>query len=139
MRRYKMSITSESFNHHVPAEDLYGFSQAIRVGETIYISGQLAHDAEGLLVGAGDFAVQMKTALANLDKVLTHFGAKRRQVVETTVLIVGLREHFDAAAAAHAEFFADHHPTSTASGVVALAVPEQLVEIGALVRLDPRD
>jgi enamine deaminase RidA (YjgF/YER057c/UK114 family) len=131
-----MSTASDSFNYNVPWENAYGYSQALRVGETIYISGQLAHNEEGTFVGAGDFAVQMKTALENLDKVLAHFGATRRQVVETTVLIVGLRENFDAAAAAHANFFADHHPTSTASGVVALALPEQLVEIGAVVRLD---
>jgi enamine deaminase RidA (YjgF/YER057c/UK114 family) len=87
-------------------------------------------------VGEDDFGTQIKTALENLDTVLAHFGAARRQVVETTVLVVGLREHFDAVAAAHAGYFGDHRPTSTTSGVVALALPAQLVEIGAVVRLD---
>lgn len=131
-----MSITVSSFDHHVPWESRYGFSQALQAGETIYISGQFAHDAGGNFIGEGDFAAQMKAALDNLDKVLAHFGATRRQVVETTVLVVGLRDYFEAAAAAHARYFGDHRPTSTISGVVALALPPQLVEIGAVVRLD---
>lgn len=126
----------KSFNHGVPWESQYGFSQALQVGETIYISGQLAHDVDGNFVGEGDFAAQMTASLENLDKVLTHFGASRSQVVETTVLVVGLHDHFDAAAAAHAQYFGGHRPTSTISGVVALALPAQLVEIGAVVRLD---
>ncbi|MFC0508376.1 RidA family protein [Micromonospora costi] len=131
-----MSATVKSFNHNVPWEGLYGFSQAMQVGDTVYISGQLAHDAEGNFVGEGDFDAQVRATLENLDKVLAHFGASRRQVVETSVLVVGLREHFDAAAAAHARYFGDHRPTSTISGVVELALPAQLVEIGAVVRLD---
>jgi 2-iminobutanoate/2-iminopropanoate deaminase len=131
-----LSATVKFFNYGVPWEGLYGYSQAMQVGDTVYISGQLAHDDEGNFIGEGDFDAQIEATLANLDKVLNHFGASRRQVVETTVLVVGLREHFDATAAAHSRFFGDHHPTSTVSGVVALALPVQLVEIGALVRLD---
>lgn len=131
-----MSATVKYFNYGVPWEGLFGFSQAMQVGETVYISGQLAHDDEGNFIGEGDFDAQIAATLENLDKVLKHFGASRRQVVETTVLVVGLRDHFDAAAAAHSRFFGDHHPTSTVSGVVALALPVQLVEIGAVVRLD---
>lgn len=47
-----------------------------------------------------------------------------------------LRDHFDAAAAAHSRYFGAHRPTSTVSGVVALALPAQLVEIGAVARTD---
>ncbi|RKF25524.1 RidA family protein [Micromonospora globbae] len=131
-----LSATVTSFSYDVPWEGLYGFSQAMQVGDTVYISGQLAHDAEGNFVGEGDFDAQVNATLDNLDRVLAHFGASRRQVVETTVLVVGLREHFDAVAAAHSRYFGDHRPTSTVSGVVELALPAQLVEIGAVVRLD---
>ena len=79
----------KAFNHHVPWEQRYGFSQALQVGETIYISGQFAHDADGNFVGEGDFDAQLKAALENLDKVLAYFGALRSQVVETTILVVG--------------------------------------------------
>jgi enamine deaminase RidA (YjgF/YER057c/UK114 family) len=131
-----MGATVRTFNHNVPWEGSFGYSQAMQVGDTLYISGQLAHDAEGNFVGEGDFDAQMAATLENLDKVLAHFAASRRQVVETTVLVVGLREHFDAVAAAHARYFGDHRPTSTGWGVVALALPAQLLEIAAVARLD---
>jgi enamine deaminase RidA (YjgF/YER057c/UK114 family) len=43
----------KAFNHHVPWEERYGFSQALQVDETIYISGQFAHDADGSGVSSG--------------------------------------------------------------------------------------
>ncbi|MFI8185741.1 RidA family protein [Actinacidiphila glaucinigra] len=130
-----MTVTSR-FNFDMPWETLYGYSQAVQSGETLYISGQLSHDSNGVFIGTGDFALQMNTTLGNLDRVLEHFGATRDQIVETTVLVRGLRERFDTAARLHAEYCGDHRPTSTIMGVSDLALPDQLVEIGAVVRLD---
>ncbi|WP_431952253.1 RidA family protein [Actinacidiphila sp. bgisy167] len=131
-----MTVRSRTFDFGMPWEALYGYSQAVQPGDTLYISGQLSHDSAGTLVGAGDFAPQMRTTLGNLDRVLEHFGARRDQIVETTVLVRGLRDHFDTAARLHAAYCGDHRPTSTVMGVSDLALPDQLVEIGAVVRLD---
>ncbi|MEU3854961.1 Rid family hydrolase [Streptomyces sp. NPDC029554] len=131
-----MTGRTEEFNFGVPWESLYGYSQALRVHDTVYISGQLSHDEDGNFVGAGDFELQVKTTLANLDTVLAHFGAERSHVVQTTVLVRNLRENFAATARLHSDYFGQHRPTSTVTGVPDLALPEQLVEIGALVRLD---
>lgn len=131
-----MTDQSRTFNYGVFWEEEYGYSQAVRVGSTIYISGQLAHDAEGNFIGEGDFKAQLDAAFENLDKVLAHFGASRSQVVEDTVMVVGLQENFDELVAAHKAYFGDHRPASTAFGVTALAFPEQLFEIAATVRLD---
>ncbi|MET9109085.1 RidA family protein [Streptomyces zhihengii] len=119
----------------MPWESLYGYSQAIRVGETVYVSGQLSHDRHGDFGGAGDFELQVRTTLENLDLVLRQFGAERGQIVETMVLVRNLRENFDTTARLHAEYFGEHPPASTVMGVSDLALPDQLVEIGALVRL----
>lgn len=131
-----MSSQVKAFNFGMPWESLYGYSQAIQVGDTVYVSGQLSHDRDGDFVGAGDFEVQVRTTLGNLDLVLKQFGAERSQIVETTVLVRNLRENFDTTARLHAEYFGEHRPTSTVMGVSDLALPDQLVEIGALVRLD---
>lgn len=131
-----MNLETQSFNHDVYWEETYGYSQALKVGDTIYISGQLAHDQDGNLIGEGDYALQIKTTFDQLDKILNHFGATRNQIVEDTVMMVGLREHFAATAEAHKAYFGDHRPTSTSLGVVELAIPGQLVEIAAVVRLD---
>ncbi|MGA4943178.1 RidA family protein [Streptomyces cinereoruber] len=86
-------------------------------------------------MGAGDFELQIRTTLENLDLVLRQFGAERGQIVETTVLVRNLRENFDTTARLHAEYFGEHRPASTVVGVSDSALPDQLVEIGALVRL----
>lgn len=131
-----MKDQPETFAYGVFWEEEYGYSQAIRAGSTIYISGQLAHDAEGQFIGEGDFSAQLGATFDNLDKVLEHFGASRSQVVEDTVMVVGLQENFDELVAGHKGYFGDHRPASTVFGVTALAFPEQLVEIAATVRLD---
>ncbi|MFE1522314.1 RidA family protein [[Kitasatospora] papulosa] len=127
---------AKMFGFGMPWESIAGYSQALQAGETLYISGQLSHDDTGTFIGAGDIDIQTKTSFDNLDLVLGHFGATRKQVVETTLLIVDLRQHFEVVARRHAEYFDGHRPTCTALGVVDLALPEQLIEIGAVVRLD---
>ncbi|MHA5049902.1 Rid family hydrolase [Streptomyces sp. SD15] len=131
-----MPVQAKKFGFGMPWESLYGYSQAIQVGDTVYVAGQVSHDRDGNFVGAGDFELQVKTTLANLDLVLKHFGAERSQIVESAVLVRNLRENFDTTARLHAEYFGEHRPTSTVMGVSDLALPDQLVEIGALVRLD---
>ncbi|MEU2288568.1 Rid family hydrolase [Streptomyces sp. NPDC013178] len=131
-----MSSQVKVFGFGMPWEPLYGYSQATQVGDTVYVSGQLSHDRHGNFVGAGDFELQVRTTLENLDLVLRQFGAERSQIVETTVLVRNLRENFDTTARLHVEYFGEHRPTSTVMGVSDLALPDQLVEIGALVRLD---
>ena len=131
-----MIANLKTFNHGVAWEDSYGYSQGVRAGDTVYVSGQLAHDAEGNLIGEGDCAAQATPTFDNLDKVLAGLGVTRNQVVETTVMIVGLRENFGAVAAAHRSYFGDHRPASNALGVVELALPGQLLEVAAIVRLD---
>ncbi|MEU8882263.1 RidA family protein [Streptomyces hydrogenans] len=131
-----MSSQLKAFGFGMPWESLYGYSQAAQVGETVYVSGQLSHDRHGNFVGVGDFELQVRTTLENLDLVLRQFGAERSQIAETTVLVRNLRENFDTTARLHAEYFGEHRPASTVMGVSDLALPDQLVEIGALVRLD---
>ncbi|MFF0276910.1 RidA family protein [Streptomyces sp. NPDC004330] len=128
----------KAFGFGKPWESSYGYSQAVQVGDTLYVSGQLSHDRHGDFVGAGDFELQVRTTLENLDLVLREFGAERHQIVETAVLVRNLRENFDATARLHAECFNEHRPASTVMGVSDLALPDQLVEIGAVVRFDAK-
>ncbi len=125
-----------SYSHNVSGEREFGFAQATKVGETIYVSGQLSHDDEGNFVGANDFDAQVKQTFANLDKVLDHFGVTRNQIVQDTVFVVNLREHNNAVAAAHLKYFGEHRPTSTTVGAEALFFPGQLIEINVIIRTD---
>jgi|SRR5215208_987371 len=131
-----LALNSHSFG--MPWEKAYGFAQAIQVGPTLYISGQLSHDMEANFVGGGDFGLQVRTTFANLDRVLEAYRAQREHVVQTTVYVKDLRRHFDEVAGLHAEYFGAHRPTSTVLGVVELALPEQLVEIAAIAVVPER-
>lgn len=125
-----------SYSHGISAESEFGYSQAIQVGETIYVSGQVSVDGDGNFVGANDIDVQLRTVWANIDKVLDHFGVTRNQVVQDNVYVVDLAENVAAVSASHLAYFGDHRPTSTTVGVSAFFFPGQLVEISVIVRTD---
>jgi enamine deaminase RidA (YjgF/YER057c/UK114 family) len=134
-----MTTTSGSrfvhFGFGVPWEDAANYSQAVRAGNLLFISGQLSHTPEGTFLHAGDFEGQATVTLENLDRVLAEFGAERTDIVEVNVFIVDLRAHFDAALAGLKRYFGDHRPANNTIGVDALAFPEQLIEIAATVVL----
>ncbi|CAL9676091.1 hypothetical protein GCM10010266_70170 [Streptomyces griseomycini] len=125
--------TIDVFHHDVPAESDFGYSQAIRSGELIHVSGQLSLDEAGEFRHAGDFAAQLKQTHANVDKVLDHYGATRNQVVSQTLYVVDLRQHAEATAEGNLAYFGDHRPTSTVIGVTELTFPGQVIEISLLV------
>lgn len=87
-------------------------------------------------MGENDIHKQCEMTFAHLDRLLEHFGATRRQVIRTTVILTNRRENFGSAAAAHSAYFGDHRPTSTTFGAVELALPGQVVEIGAVALLN---
>ncbi|MFD7504030.1 RidA family protein [Streptomyces sp. NPDC059850] len=128
--------TIDVFNHNVPAESDFGYSQAIKSGELIHVSGQLALDEAGEFVHADDFAAQLKQTYANLDKVLDHYGVTRSQVVSQTLYVVNLLQNASAAAEGNRAYFGDHRPVSTVVGVTELTFPGQVVEISCVVDAD---
>jgi enamine deaminase RidA (YjgF/YER057c/UK114 family) len=133
-----MDLSLRPYSFGVPWERSYGYTQAIQVGPTLYVSGQLSHDRDAQFVGDGDFELQVRTSFANLDRVLEAHGARREHVVQTTVYVKELGRHVDAMARLHAEYFGEHRPTSTVLGVVDLALPPQLVEIAAVAVVPER-
>ncbi|MGN7949348.1 RidA family protein [Microbacterium sp. 22215] len=121
--------TIDTFSHDVSGEKEFGFAQAIKVGDTIYISGQLAHDEHGDFLHPGDIDGQFRQVWANLEKVLAHYGVTRNQIVQDGVFVVDLPQNAATVAAAHLEYFGAHRPTSTTVGVASLFFPGQLLEI----------
>ncbi|MBT3155447.1 RidA family protein [Streptomyces sp. CHD11] len=117
------------FSYNVPAESDFGYSQAIKSGELIHVSGQLSFDEAGDFLYAGDFASQLKQTYANMDKVLDHYGATRNQVVSQTLYVVNLRQNAAATAEGNLGYFGDHRPASTVLGVTELTLPGQVIEI----------
>ncbi|TLS47114.1 RidA family protein [Streptomyces montanus] len=125
--------TIEVFNHNVPAESDFGYSQAIKSGELIHVSGQLSLDDAGEFLYADDFAAQLKQTYANMDKVLDHYGVTRNQVVSQVLYVVNLRQNAAATAEGNLAYFGDHRPASTVFGITELTFPGQVIEISFVV------
>lgn len=113
----------------------YGFSHAAvsEGGRTIHCAGQVAWDAAGNVVGAGDLGAQARQALANLKAVLAAAGATPADVVRIRTYVVDhTPDKLGPVAEALAGFWGDVTPAAnTWIGVQALALPEFLVEIEA--------
>jgi 2-iminobutanoate/2-iminopropanoate deaminase len=67
------------------------YSQAVKMGDLVFCSGQIALDPKtGQLVGGGDVAAQTRQVLANLAAVLEAAGSRMSQVVKTTIYLADM-------------------------------------------------
>lgn len=107
---------------------------------TIYVGGQNAVDADGVLVGADDVAVQSTRALANAKTALESVGATVEDVVQWAVLFVEGVDLAAAYGAIAADLASDEPPLVTGARVAGLGVPGALVEISAIAAVvaEPR-
>ena len=117
----------------MPWEDTYGYAQAVQVEETIYLAGQVGHDDQGNV--QGDMEIQMRSAYANVEKVLAQHGASIDDVVDETLFVTDMDAAFAARARMKDEIFsAAVRPASTIVEVQRLAFPELMVEIKCIAR-----
>ncbi|MBN9556444.1 MAG: RidA family protein [Alphaproteobacteria bacterium] len=110
--------------------DNFHFSQATRVGNMIWVSGQVGIDA-AMKPGKG-MEEQAQLAFQSLKSVLEAAGASLADVVELTSFHIDLRGEMDAFAKVKDTYFPDRYPSWTAVGVTQLAIAELRVEIRAV-------
>lgn len=110
------------------------YTDAVRFGNLLFVSGLTAHDAQGTLVGEGDAAAQTEQILVNLGKVLAAAGAGFGDVLKVTVYLTDVadRTKINPVRQRH---FGTSKPASTLVGVRELALPGMKVEIEAVVGL----
>ncbi len=108
------------------------YSQAVRVetGDAVWIhvSGQIAIDLEGNLVGPGDVRAQTRQVFENLKAILAANGATFADVVKIGTFLTTL-EDLAGMREVRGEYLTAEPPASTAVQVVALVVPDALIEI----------
>lgn len=114
-----------------PYEPKIGFSRAVKVGNTIYVSGTVAWGDDGKLAGPGDMYAQAKQTIRNIEKALAQAGASLRDVVRTRIFVTDI-SRLDEAARAHGEAFGEIRPAATMVEVSRLADAEMLIEIEAV-------
>ena len=109
-------------------------SQGISVptGRMVFVSGQVARDVDGQLVGRGDIRAQTRKVLENVRAVLAEGGATMDDVVKVTVFVTNLADNFSAIHEVRAEFFSSGYPASTLVEISRLVDPDMLIEIEAV-------
>ena len=114
-----------------------GYSYAVKKsGTPVFISGQVALDAHGRLVGDGDIAAQTEQAFQNLRTVVEACGGGMSDVVKLTVFVTDPTFRPAVAAARQRHFTDGAYPASTYLVVAGLAMPQLLVEVEAVAVLD---
>ena len=138
-----MSITKDAKSHGMPWEDSYGYAQAVKVGNIIYVAGQFSHDDEGNFVGSAptdndgnildhsNMEIQMRQTYKNAEKILSHYGATLDNVVEEVVYVTDMDTAFAAAEPARKKAYGSEKPKVSSTLLVTprLAFPHQLIEI----------
>jgi enamine deaminase RidA (YjgF/YER057c/UK114 family) len=111
------------------------YSQIVRAGNTLYIAGQVAADAQGKVVGT-DMNTQLEQVLRNLQTALKSQGADFSHVAKITIYTTDVDAYrTPEAAAIRAKYFGTRPPASTLVGITRLASPDYKVEIEAIAVL----
>jgi reactive intermediate/imine deaminase len=115
-----------------------GYTHVVEVtgGRTLYISGQVALDPSGALVGANDLKAQTRQVFENLRAALAASGASLEHVVKITVFMTDASQ-IQAFREVRDSVFTEPLPASTLVQVVRLARPEFLIEIEAVAVVAP--
>jgi reactive intermediate/imine deaminase len=113
------------------------YTDAVRYGDLLFVSGLTAHDAQGHLVGGADAAAQTRQILTNLRRLLEIAGAEFEDVLKVTVYLTDIEDR-PRINPVRKEFFGETKPASTLVEVSRLALPDMKVEIEAVVGLPRR-
>ena len=115
-------------------EPISHYTDAVRHGDLLFISGLAPLDESGKLVGGGDVVAQTRQIFANMAKVLAAAGAGFEDVVRVTVYLTDIADR-GKINPVRQEFFGATRPASTLIGVSELVVPGMKVEIEAIAGL----
>jgi 2-iminobutanoate/2-iminopropanoate deaminase len=107
------------------------FSQGVKVGNLVFVSGQISKNTKGEVVGKGDIRAQTRQCIENLKQVLEAGGATLENVVKVTVYVTDM-EHLKAIHEVRAQYFKEKYPASTLVEVSRLTTQECMIEIEAI-------
>lgn len=110
---------------------LYSHVVSVEPRRLIFVSGQLARDKDGRVVGAGDMRAQLRQTLENVKAALEAAGASLSDLVRTNTYVTDIDEYFKHTDV-RMEYYSLAMPTSTTVEVRRLAQPELMVEIDAV-------
>ncbi|EJE52394.1 putative translation initiation inhibitor, yjgF family [Acidovorax sp. CF316] len=109
-------------------------SQAIALGNLVFVSGQAAIGDDGAIVGKGDFDAQAEQAFKNLDRVLRAAGSDLRHVAKVTIFLTSMA-HFPKIVELRHQWFSAPYPADTIVEVSGLYSPDAMIEIEAIATI----
>jgi 2-iminobutanoate/2-iminopropanoate deaminase len=110
----------------------YLLSQAIRVGDLVFVSGQVGIDGDGELVSLDDFEQQADQAFRNLGRVLEAAGTGLDRVAKVTIFLTDMAANFPKVVELRRRWFTPPYPADTIVQVQSLYRPEVMLEIEAI-------
>jgi enamine deaminase RidA (YjgF/YER057c/UK114 family) len=113
----------------------FGYSQAVLIDKTLYVSGSVSVDANGRLVAAGDMAGQMRAAYANIRRTLAAHGADFDEVVKETIYTTDMDALLKSSDVRFEYYDKERLPTVSWVQVQRLVDPGFLVEIEVVAEL----
>ena len=117
-----------------PPNNIY--NHVVKVGNTVYISGQVSRDLEGRTAHVGDAEAQIRQVWANLEIAMKAAGGSLNDIVKTTTYVVGRENLAKIRVARLALLPSEDRPTSTTLVVAGLADPDLLVEVEAVAVIE---
>ena len=124
----------EEFRVDGQCEPISHYTDAVRFGDILFVSGLAALDEDGNLVGGDDVAAQTRKVLENMASILAAAGATFADVLRVTVYLTDVDDR-SLINPVRQEYFGPSRPASTLIEVSALAIPGMKVEIEAVVGL----
>jgi 2-iminobutanoate/2-iminopropanoate deaminase len=121
--------------HLSPYEKDFGYSQAVLIDKTLYISGSVAADQNGRLVAPGDMAGQMRAAYSNIRRTLNAHGAGFDEVVKETIYTTSMDALLKASDLRFEYYDKERLPTTSWVQVQRLVDPGFLVQIEVVAEL----
>ena len=113
------------------SEPISHYTDAVRAGNTIYVSGQGAIAEDGTLVGRGDVVAQTRKVLDNMALALAAAGATLDDVVKVIVYLANVDDRPKVNEVRKA-YFKDNKPASTLIEISRFAIDGMLIEIEAI-------
>jgi enamine deaminase RidA (YjgF/YER057c/UK114 family) len=123
-------LRRENFSSGAPLPKIVAYSQAVKIGNLVFIGGTAATNARGDVQGGADPYRQTKIILQKIEQLLKRIGANFRNVIRVRMHLtdIGNRRH---CLRAYSEYFQDIKPVIVVTEVNALARVDRLVEVEA--------
>lgn len=109
-------------------EDIVGYSRLVKVGSQVYVTGTVAIDDHGNIIGEDNAYEQTKFIIQKVEKILAKVGAKLENVVRTRMFVTDI-SRWEEYGEAHGEFFRKIKPATTMVEVSKLIDEKSLIEI----------